>query len=99
MKTNLCIWLINKLQSADQDKKISKSGHEWLKTEIHSLETEKTPRNQEYNPFFFMWNLQHLIDDKVHLTTYDLKILIDILSTLIINICGYLDGDLGSKKN
>ena len=98
MKSNLCTWIINKLQYLNQDKKISKSGHDWLTHEINALENEKTTLGQEYNPFFFMWNLQNLVEDKVHLTTYDLKKLVYILSTLIINICGYLDGELGTKK-
>lgn len=99
MKSNLTIWLINHLTRLNQDKKVSKSGHEWLTSEIWCLEHEKTHAGQSYNPFFMLWNWQHLVDDKVHLTTYDLKMIIDILSGLVMTLCDYESPLLWNKKH
>ena len=100
MKSTLTLWLINRLERLNEDKKISKSGHEWLSSEIRCLQNQKTAQGQEYNPFFFLWNLEHLIDDQVHLTTYDLKSLIGITSRLILQTYDYMDEALwNNKKN
>ena len=99
MKSNLTIWLINNLNNVNEDSKVSKSGHEWLTHEINCLEAEKTKSGQSYNPFFMLWNLQHLVDDKVHLTTYDLKVIIHILSRLVMNLCDKESALLWNKKD
>lgn len=99
MKSNLTIWLINHLTRLNQDKKVSKSGHEWLTSEIRCLTNEKTSSNQSYNPFFMLWNWENLTEDKVHLTTYDLKQIINILSRLVMNLCDYESALLWNKKH
>lgn len=98
MKSNLTLWIINRLERLNEDKKISKSGHEWLSTEIRCLSNEKTSQGQSYNPFFFLWNLENLIEDKIHLTTYDLKSLVAIESRLILQLYDYDGKELWNKK-